>query len=149
MRTQDSRALAVVAHNRMKRLLVSLDITSASLTLEELVATFGVSQSENSFSRGDIDDLGRTRRYSLLRFESSAADAATCDEHIATLQAGINRIDDHLEIVASVDINLLLNIAILFTTADGSVDFTAIRLRNRTVPLRLSVTAYPLAGSQE
>jgi hypothetical protein len=112
-----------------------------------LLGMFGLSQSENSFSCGDIDDLGRVRQYSLLRFESSAAGAATCDEHIATLHADIDRVADHLEEVSNADINLLLNIAILFTTASGSVEFASVNFKNQLVPLRISVSAYPAIGT--
>jgi hypothetical protein len=131
----------------MTRLLVSLDVMSDSLTLEELTRNFGFSLSENSFSRGEIDDLGRTRKYSLLRFESPADEGATCDEHIATLKTDIDRIDAQLDRLGRVDVSLLLNIGVLFTTAYGSVEFATVILRNASTPLRVSNSACPVADS--
>src|SRR5258708_40204255 len=106
-------------HLTMKRLLVSLDVMSDSLSLDELALAFGSSTSVNSFSRGTTDDLGRIRRYSLLRFESSADEGATCEEHIAALKMDIDRIDTHLTVSGTVDASLLLNIGILSTRAEG------------------------------
>lgn len=131
----------------MKRLFVSLDVMSNSLTLNELIRTFGVSQSRDSFSRGDAGFLGKTRTYSLLRFESSADEGATCEEHIATLKTDIDRIDAHLDGFLDLDVSLLLNIGVFFTTANGSVDFAAITLSNAKIPLRISVSAYPVADA--
>jgi hypothetical protein len=128
----------------MARLLVSLDVMSDSLTLEELTRVFGLSLSQNSFSLGEIDDIGRVYKYSLLRFESSAGDDATCDEHIANLKPEIDRIDARLDRIGGIDVNLLLNVGLLFADAYGSVEFAPVALRTATVPLRISVSAYPV-----
>lgn len=131
----------------MKHFLVSLDVMSSSLSLNELTQAFGSSSSPDSFNLGDTDNVGRIRKYSLLRFESSADESALCEEHIATLKTDIERIDAHLEQAGKIDISLLLNIGCFFTTANGSAEFTAVTLRNSTTPLRISVTAYPLEDS--
>jgi hypothetical protein len=131
----------------MKRLLVSLDVMSDSLTLDELMRTFGFSESVSSFSKGDVNTLGRIRRRSLLRFESSAGDDAGCDDHIATLMTDLYRIDACLATLGTTEVSVWLNIGLLFSTADGSVDFAAITLSNAKVPLRISVSAYPVAES--
>jgi hypothetical protein len=130
----------------MTRLLVSLDVMSDSLTLDELMRTFGFSESVSSFSKG-VNALGRTRRRSLLRFESSAGDDAACDDHIATLMTDLYRIDACLATLGTTEVSVWLNIGLLFSTADGSVDFAAITLSNAKVPLRISVSAYPVAES--
>jgi len=131
----------------MKHLIVSLDLMSDSLTLDDLSRIFGSSPSEDSFSRGDIGPLSRIRTYSLLRFELSADEGAACEEHLATLKTDIARIDAHLDRLGSVDVSLLLNIGVFFTTANGSVEFAPVTLRNETTPLRISVTAYPVADA--
>lgn len=131
----------------MKTLTVSLDVLSYSLTLDDLIRMFGPTSSLDSFSRGDIGPLGRVRQYSLLRFESAADDGAPCDEHIATLKTDIDRIDAWIERAGGSEVDLLLNIGVFFTTADGSVTFSAVALRNTTTPLGISVSAYPVGES--
>ncbi len=131
----------------MKTLTVSLDVLSYSLPLEDLIRMFGPTSSSDSFSRGDIGPLGKSRKYSLLRFESTADDGAPCDEHIATLKTDIDRVDTWLKREGGSEVSLLLNIGVFFTTANGSVTFSAVALRNTTTPLDISVSAYPVGDS--
>lgn len=131
----------------MARLLVSLDVMSDSLTLKELTRTFGLSLSQNSFSVGEIDDRGKVYKYSLLRFESNAGDNASCDEHFADLKPEIDRVDARLGSLGMIDVNLLLNVGLLFTEAYGSIEFAPVVLRTTRVPLRISVSAYPVGGA--
>jgi hypothetical protein len=129
----------------MTDLIVSLDVISNSLSLSVLIEMFGASTSSGSFTQGELSPRGTPRKCSLLRFESSAAESATCEEHIATLRCDLERIAARLEGRENIDITLLLNIGLFFATANGSVDFESLRLRSAHVPLRISVTAYPVS----
>lgn len=70
----------------MKQFLVSLDVVSSTLTLEELTAAIGASPGSASHSVGSARPGGRTRRYSVWRLPSEAGEGASLAEHCQWLR---------------------------------------------------------------
>jgi len=131
----------------MKRFFASFDVVSEMYSLAELETLLGEKGSDDSFDRLSRDVVGRPQPYTMLRIASQVVATASADEHVSQLRTIMNRVAGRLRDRSLNDHRFMLNIALFFDTAAGSLDLTPSLLCGISLPYELSISCYPVSDA--
>jgi len=132
----------------MNEFLVSIDICSPKHTLSELSALTGVDAGKASHEK----DAPRGRRgtwpETILRLESRIPLHAAAKEHVADVLSRFEGLGVYGRLAGNIGIQLHLNVAVIFSTANVSIEIDACQLAViGRLGMHLAFSAYP--GSDE
>jgi hypothetical protein len=101
----------------MKRYMVSLDVGSHTLTLDEISRRMGAAPSPGSHDKGDLDHRGSSCFLgSLWRLDSNADDAATIEDHCRSLGSRLPRGQRPQDDDRPADLEIWLRIGVMYDT---------------------------------